>query len=39
VHVVLTPKDTATGRKLEVSALDTEPPPRRAEGGAADTEA
>ena len=32
VHVVLTPRDTRSGDgKLDVSALDVEPPPRRAE--------
>jgi hypothetical protein len=32
VHVVLTPRDTRRGGgKFEVSAVDTEPPPRRAE--------
>ncbi|WP_248760330.1 trypco2 family protein [Pseudarthrobacter sp. SSS035] len=31
VHVVLTPRDTRSpGGKFDVSALDTEPPPRRA---------
>lgn len=37
VHVVLTPRDTrSSGRKFDVSALDTELPPRRAEGVDAD---
>jgi hypothetical protein len=32
VHVVLTPRDTRrAGGKYEISAVDTEPPPRRAE--------
>ena len=32
VHVTLTPVDTRTGsRKYEISARDTEPPPRRAD--------
>jgi Trypsin-co-occurring domain 2 len=32
VHVTLTPVDTRTGsRKYQISARDTEPPPRRAE--------
>jgi hypothetical protein len=32
VHVVLTPVDTRTGtRRYEISARDTEPPPRRAD--------
>jgi hypothetical protein len=32
VHVVLTPRDTRrTGGKYVISAVDTEPPPRRAE--------
>lgn len=33
IHVILTPRDTrAPGGKFDVSALDTEPPPRRAAG-------
>ncbi len=36
VHVTLTPVDTRTGsRRYQISALDTEPPPRRADTGAA----
>jgi hypothetical protein len=36
VHVVLTPRDTRSpGGKFDVSAWDTEPPPRRAAGAEA----
>ena len=35
VHVTLTPVDTRTGsRRYQISALDTEPPPRRADTAA-----
>lgn len=37
VHIVLTPVAGATGAKFQVSALDTEPPPRRASTDPADT--
>jgi hypothetical protein len=37
VHVTLTPVDTRTGtRRYEISARDTEPPPRRADAAAED---
>ena len=34
VHVTMTPVDTRTGsRRYQISAVDTEPPPRRADSG------